>query len=188
MTGYIMNSLGYPILSLVCFLPLIGAIAIIFLGKNDAVSKWMALITSGITFLVSIPLVTNFDRATSNMQFVEQKGWIPSWNVNYIVGVDGISVLLVLLTTLLSVICVISSWKAITTKVKEYMIALLLLETGMVGVFIALDLFLFYIFWEAMLIPMFLLIIIWGGPRKMYAGLKVLPLYPGRQCSDACWA
>jgi NADH-quinone oxidoreductase subunit M len=172
LTGYIMNSMGYPILSLVCFLPLIGAIAIILLGKNDAASKWMALITSGITFLVSIPLVTNFDRATSNMQFVEQKGWIPSWNVNYIVGVDGISVLLVLLTTLLSVICVISSWKAITTKVKEYMIALLLLETGMIGVFIALDLFLFYIFWEAMLIPMFLLIIIWGGPRKMYAGLK----------------
>jgi NADH-quinone oxidoreductase subunit M len=172
LTGYIMNSMGYPILSLVCFLPLIGAIAIIILGKNDAVSKWMALITSGITFLVSIPLVTNFDRATSNMQFVEQKGWIPSWNVNYIVGVDGISVLLVMLTTLLSVICVISSWKAITTKVKEYMIALLLLETGMIGVFIALDLFLFYIFWEAMLIPMFLLIIVWGGPRKMYAGLK----------------
>ncbi len=91
-----MNSMGYPILSLVCFLPLIGAVVIIFLGKNEAVSKWMALITSGLTFLVSIPLVTNFDRATSNMQFVEQKGWIPSWHVNYIVGVDGISVLLVL--------------------------------------------------------------------------------------------
>ncbi len=172
MTGYIPNNLGYPILSLVCFLPLIGAIAILLAGKRDGMARWLALITSGITFLVSIPLVTNFDRTTSNMQFVEQKSWIPAWHVNYIVGVDGISVLLVMLTTLLTLICVISSWKAITVKVKEYMMALLLLETGMIGVFIALDLFLFYIFWEAMLIPMFLLIIIWGGPRKMYAGLK----------------
>ena len=172
MTGYIPNSLGYPILSLVCFLPLIGAMAILLAGKRDGAAKWMALITSGITFLVSIPLVTDFDRTTANMQFVERQRWIPAWHVHYIVGVDGISVLLVMLTTLLSLICVISSWKAITVKVKEYMIALLLLETGMIGVFIALDLFLFYIFWEAMLIPMFLLIIIWGGPRKMYAGLK----------------
>ncbi len=172
MTGYIPNNLGYPILSLVCFLPLIGAIAILLAGKRDGAARWLALITSGITFLVSIPLITNFDRTTSDMQFVERNSWIPAWHVNYIVGVDGISVLLVMLTTLLTLICVLSSWKAITVKVKEYMMALLLLETGMIGVFIALDLFLFYIFWEAMLIPMFLLIIIWGGPRKMYAGLK----------------
>ena len=172
MTGYIPDNLGYPILSLVCFLPLIGAVAVLLAGKRDGAARWLALITSGITFLVSIPLVTNFDRTTSDMQFVERQSWIPAWNVNYIVGVDGISVLLVMLTTLLTLICVISSWKAITVKVREYMIALLLLETGMIGVFIALDLFLFYIFWEAMLIPMFLLIIIWGGPRKMYAGLK----------------
>jgi len=168
-----MNNLGYPILSLVTFLPLFGAVGILLhVRKSDNVPRWMALATSGVTFLVSLPLYTHFDRGTHDMQFVETRPWIPAWNVNYTVGVDGISVLLVLLTTLLSFICVISSWKAIQTKVKEYMIALLLLETGMIGVFVSLDLFLFYIFWEAMLIPMFLLIIIWGGPRKMYAGLK----------------
>ena len=168
-----MNNMGFPILSLVAFLPLVGALAILVLVRSsDNLARWMALLTSGITFLVSIPLLTNFDTSTSSMQFVEHTPWIPPWNVNYTVGVDGISVLLLILTTLLSLISVISSWKAITVKVKEYMIALLLLETGMIGVFIALDLFLFYIFWEAMLIPMFLLIIIWGGPRKMYAGLK----------------
>ncbi|HEX9860154.1 MAG TPA: NADH-quinone oxidoreductase subunit M, partial [Nitrospirota bacterium] len=134
--------------------------------------RWLALITSGITFVLSLPLLTSFDTTTHNMQFVESSPWIPSWNVNYTVGVDGISVLLVILTTMLSLICVLASWKPIKNKVKEYMIALLLLETGMIGVFIALDLFLFYIFWEAMLIPMFLLIGIWGGPRKVYAAIK----------------
>ncbi|MGA2192493.1 MAG: NADH-quinone oxidoreductase subunit M [Nitrospirota bacterium] len=168
-----MNSLGYPIISLVTFLPVFGAIGILLhVKKSDGLPRWMALATTGVTFIISLPLLLNFDKTTHNMQFVESKPWIPAWNVNYIVGVDGISVLLVLLTTLLSFICVLSSWKAIQTKVKEYMIALLLLETGMIGVFVSLDLFLFYIFWEAMLIPMFLLIIIWGGPRRLYAGLK----------------
>src|SRR3990172_11656463 len=144
-----MNNLGYPILSLVTFLPLFGAVGILLhVRKSDNVPRWMAVASSGVTFLVSLPLYTHFDRGTHDMQFVETRPWIPAWNVNYTVGVDGISVLLVLLTTLLSFICVISSWKAIQTKVKEYMIALLLLETGMIGVFVSLDLFLFYIFWE----------------------------------------
>jgi NADH-quinone oxidoreductase subunit M len=173
LTGYVMNQLGYPILSLVTFLPLFGALGILLhVKRSDNLARWMALITTAVTFVVSVPLITHFDRTTHDMQFVETAPWIPAWHVNYTVGVDGISVLLVLLTTLLSMICVLSSWKAIQTKVKEYMIALLLLETGMVGVFISLDLFLFYIFWEAMLIPMFLLIVIWGGPRKVYAGIK----------------
>ena len=168
-----MNTMGYRILSLVAFLPVFGALGILLhVKRSDNLARWMALATTAVTFIVSIPLLLNFDTSTHNMQFVENYSWIPSWNVHYTVGVDGISVLLVLLTTLLSLICVIASWNAIQTKVKEYMIALLLLETGMIGVFIALDLFLFYIFWEAMLIPMFLLIIVWGGPRKMYAGIK----------------
>ena len=173
MTEYIANQLGYPILSLTAFQPLVGALFIlVFVRKNDNAARWLALITSGITFVLSLPLLTSFDTRTHNMQFVESSPWIPSWNVNYTVGVDGISVLLVILTTMLSLICVLASWKPIKNKVKEYMIALLLLETGMIGVFIALDLFLFYIFWEAMLIPMFLLIGIWGGPRKVYAAIK----------------
>ena len=173
MTGYIPNSLSYPIISLVTFLPVFGTIGLLLhVRKNDELARWMALITTGVTFVVSLPLITHFDKTTHDMQFVEHASWIPAWNVNYTVGVDGISVLLVILTTLLSFICVIASWKAIQSRVKEYMIALLLLETGMIGVFVSLDLFLFYIFWEAMLIPMYLLIGIWGGPRKVYAAVK----------------
>jgi len=173
LTEYIANTLSYPIITLTTFIPLFGALGIlIHVRKNENAAKWMALATSAVTFVISLPLLLNFDTSTHNMQFVESKPWIPAWNINYTVGVDGISALLVVLTTLLSLICVISSWKAITTKVKEYMIALLLLETGMLGVFVALDLFMFYIFWEAMLIPMYLLIGIWGGPRKIYAAVK----------------
>jgi len=174
LTEYIFNTLGYPILSLTTFIPLFGALVILVFvrGKDDNLARWLALVTSAVTFIVSIPLVTSFDTTTHNMQFVESRPWIAAWNVNYTIGVDGISVLLVLLTTLLSLICVIASWKAIQKHVKEYMIVLLLLETGMLGVFVALDLFLFYIFWEAMLIPMYLLIGIWGGPRKLYAAVK----------------
>jgi len=173
LTEYVFNNLGYPILSLTTFLPLFGAsVILLFVRNSDNAARWLALIASGITFVLSLPLLTAFDTSTHNMQFVESSPWIPAWNVNYTVGVDGISVLLVILTTLLSLICVLSSWKPITKHVKEYMIALLMLETGMLGVFIALDLFLFYIFWEAMLIPMYLLIGIWGGPRKVYAAIK----------------
>ena len=173
MTEYIMNNMGYPILTFTTFMPLLGAIVILLLVRNnDNLARWLALAASAVTFVISLPLMSSFDKTTHNMQFVESKPWIPSWNVNYIVGVDGISMLLVLLTTLLTLICVVASWKAIQKHVKEYMIALLLLETGMLGVFVALDLFLFYIFWEAMLIPMYLLIGIWGGPNKLYAAVK----------------
>ncbi|MBI5694869.1 MAG: NADH-quinone oxidoreductase subunit M [Nitrospirae bacterium] len=168
-----MNTLSYPVLSWTAFMPVLGSVAILlFARENDNLARYLALATAAATFVLSLPLVMQFDTTTHNMQFVESKPWIPGWNVNYTMGVDGISVLLVLLTTLLTLICVVSSWKAIQKHVKEYMIALLLLETGMVGVFCALDLFLFYIFWEAMLIPMYLLIGIWGGPNKLYAAVK----------------
>jgi len=173
--GYIDNPFKFDILSFVTFTPLVFSLVIVFFRlftKSENMPRIMALLGTAISFVVSIPLVTHFRLGTADMQFVERYRWIPSWNVNYIVGVDGISVLLVILTTLLSLICVIASWKPIKDRVMEYMIALMLLETGMLGVFIALDLVLFYIFWEAMLIPMFLLIGIWGGPRKIYAAIK----------------
>jgi NADH-quinone oxidoreductase subunit M len=127
---------------------------------------------SVVTFLISIPLFTHFDKTTHKMQFVEKHSWIPDWNIYYYLGVDGISVLFVLLSTLTAILCVLISWTAITTKVKEFYISILLTTAGMIGVFCSLDFFLFYIFWEAMLIPMFLIIGVWGGPNRVYAAIK----------------
>ncbi len=132
----------------------------------------MALWTSLITFLLSLFLWFDFDRGTAEFQFVEQVDWLPEFNITYHMGVDGISVLFVLLSTLLTPLCVICSWTAIQTRVKEYMIAFLVLETLMVGMFCALDFVLFYMFYEAVLIPMFLIIGIWGGPRRVYSAFK----------------
>jgi len=165
------NTLGIPILSIVTFLPLAGAILLLFVN-NDRAARWIALIFTLADFAVSIPVVIYFDTHTHNMQFVEHYKWIPSWNISYYMGVDGISVLFVFLSALLGWICVLASWKAIDKKVKEFMISLLVMQTAMIGVFCALDFFLFYIFWEAMLIPMYLIIGIWGGPNRIYAAVK----------------
>jgi NADH-quinone oxidoreductase subunit M len=162
---------GYPLLSIVVFLPLAGALAAMVLRSGDAV-KWLALGTTLITLVASIPLWTAFDRGTHAFQFVEEYAWIPTFNINYAVGVDGISLLLVLLTTFLSPIVVLCSWHAIDKRVKEFMMAVLLMETAMLGVFVALDFVLFYVFWEAMLIPMYLIIGVWGGPNRIYAAIK----------------
>jgi len=121
---------------------------------------------------VAFPLLKHFDKTTHRMQFVEKSEWIPSWGINYFVGIDGISILFLFLTTILSVLCVLVSWKSVENKVKEFHIAILSLEAGMLGVFVALDFFLFYLFWEAMLIPMFLLIGVWGGQNRLYAAIK----------------
>ncbi|MBM3892008.1 MAG: NADH-quinone oxidoreductase subunit M, partial [Verrucomicrobia bacterium] len=129
-------------------------------------------VSTTIVALVSLLLYTGFDVTTAKFQFVEHAAWIPSLKINYTLGVDGISLLLVLLTTLIMPLCVLCSWRYITVRVKEFMICLLLMETAMVGVFCALDFILFFVFWEAMLIPMALLIGIWGGPRRIYASLK----------------
>lgn len=165
------NSMGYPILSLVTFLPLIGAFILLFI-RNAAAVRWIALVFTAADFFVSIPILTNFDKTTFHMQFVERHDWIPSWNITYYMGVDGISVLFVFLAALLGWICVLASWKAIDKKVTEFMIALLVMQTAMIGVFCALDFFLFYIFWEAMLIPMYLIIGVWGGKNRIYAAFK----------------
>ena len=164
---------GFPLLSIIVFLPLVGALVILFLNQRRVEQiRVVALVTSLVVFVLSVPLFFNFDSSTHQLQWVEKKPWIPSYGISYFVGIDGISLLLVLLTTFTTVLAILSSWKAITERVKEYMIFMLLLETGMLGVFVALDLFLFYIFWEAMLIPMYFLIGIWGGPRKIYATIK----------------
>jgi len=165
--------MDYPVLSTVIFLPLLGAL-LIFLTKRSSETfiKWTALAISIINFVLSLPLFTGFDKTTAAMQFVEKRAWVPAWGIHYSLGVDGISVLFVLLSTLLTILCVTVSWKSIKIKTKEFYAALLLIEGSMIGVFCSLDMFLFYIFWEAMLIPMFLLIGVWGGPNRVYAAIK----------------
>ena len=164
--------MDFPILSLVIFPPLLGMIVVMALPKNaHQLLRWTTLTFTIIPLLLSLLMLFKFDWTTSTMQFTERFDWIPSLNIQYALGVDGISVPLILLTTLLSVLCVIASFN-ITDRVKEYMAFFLLLETGMIGVFCALDFFLFYIFWEVMLVPMYFLIGIWGGPRREYAAIK----------------
>ena len=171
MLELIPNQLGYPILSLLIFLPVVGGV--ILLAVRDArAARWIALVFSLAELALSVPLLANFNSAVPHMQFGESMPWISAWNIHYKLGVDGISVLFVALTALLTVISIMVSWTAITDRVREFMVALLFLEAGMVGVFAALDLFLFYIFWEAMLIPMYLLIGVWGGPNRLYAAVK----------------
>jgi NADH-quinone oxidoreductase subunit M len=162
------------ILSIVTYTPLLGAVLLLlppFKGRDNAV-RWTANVVGLLGFLVSLPLWFWFDRGADGFQFVERHAWIESIGVQYLFGVDGISVLLILLTTLLGAIAILSSWTAITDRVRAYYVFLLLLQTGMLGVFCALDMFLFYVFWEVMLVPMYFLIGIWGGARRLYAAIK----------------
>jgi len=165
-----------PLLSLTTFLPLLGVLFIFRLrGAAEDVAnnaRWIALWTSLATFLLSVYLWAQFDPATADFQFVERARWLPSYNITYHMGVDGISLFFVLLSTFLTPICVVASWAPITTRVKEYMIAFLVLETMMVGMFCALDFVVFYMFFEGVLIPMYLIIGIWGGPSRVYAAFK----------------
>jgi len=164
---------NWPILSWIIFLPLIGIIPLLIIDKNQKnLLRSVALIFSFANFILSLFLVSGFDSSNTNFQFVEKVSWIKSVGIDYHIGVDGISILLILLTTFISVISIASTWTAITEKVKGFMISFLILETGMLGVFMALDLFLFYVFWEAMLLPMYFLIGVWGGKRRIYAAIK----------------
>jgi NADH-quinone oxidoreductase subunit M len=166
---------GVPILSVVTFLPLVGAALILLVRGPEPVvagnARNVALWTTVITFAVSLLLWLNFDTATAEFQFVEKRPWIGA-GIGYHMGVDGISMLFVILTTFLMPICILASWEAIQVRVKEYMIAFLVMETLMIGVFCALDLVLFYLFFEGGLIPMFLIIGVWGGARRIYATFK----------------
>jgi len=167
----LMNKLSFPVLSATIFLPLIGAI-LVLLMSNEKVIKITAFASGIVTFIMSIFLFANFNPETHLFQFGEFLSWIPLYNINYILGVDGITIFLILLTTLFTPICVLCSWTAIKDRVKEFMFCILVMETAMIGVFCSLDFILFYIFWEAMLIPMYLLIAVWGGPKKDYASIK----------------
>ncbi|MGB0572006.1 MAG: NADH-quinone oxidoreductase subunit M [Alphaproteobacteria bacterium] len=167
---------SFPILSLVTFLPLVGVLFILAArGTEEQVARnarWGALWTSLATFVISLLLWLNFDPSTSDFQFVEKIEWLPAFDISYHMGIDGISLFFVILSTFLTPICVLASWKAISVRVKEYMIAFLVLETFMIGTFVALDFLIFYIFFEAVLIPMFIIIGVWGGPRRVYSAFK----------------
>jgi len=163
--------MDFPLLSFIVFLPAAGALVLLFLRDDNAV-RWTALTVALVDFVLCIALLLSFDTTTHEMQFVERREWIPALGVSFALGVDGISALFVFLTALLGWVCVLASWVAIETKVKEFMISLLVMQSLMLGVFCALDLFLFYVFWEAMLIPMYLIIGVWGGAGRVYAAFK----------------
>ena len=161
------------LLSLLVWLPIIGGLVVLALGEaRVAVGRWVALATSLVALALSVPLYQGFDPSTADFQFVEQLPWIPAFNATYHLGVDGISLPLILLTTFITVPILIAAWTVIEQRASQYFAAFLILEGLMVGVFSALDALLFYFFWEAMLIPMFLIIGIWGGPRRVYATIK----------------
>ena len=166
----------WPILSLVTFLPIVGCFFILLTRGDEATvarnSRYIALWTSVPTFLISLLIWVKFDPSTANFQMTESVEWIEGTNIGYRMGVDGISIFFVLLSTLLTPICILASWEAIENRVREYMIAFLILETMMVGMFCALDILVFYIFFEGVLIPMFIIIGVWGGARRVYASFK----------------
>jgi NADH-quinone oxidoreductase subunit M len=167
------EQIGFPILSLITYLPLLGVLLILLVGRGrPAVYKGIALVTMMIALALSIVMMAVFDTNAHGMQFVEDFVWVKALNIHYGFGIDGISALLIFLTTLLGVIVVIASWNYAKERELGFFVSLLLLQVGMVGVFCATDVFLFYVFWEAMLVPMYFIIGIWGGPRRVYAAIK----------------
>ncbi|MBI4656684.1 MAG: NADH-quinone oxidoreductase subunit M [Elusimicrobia bacterium] len=161
-----------PLLTSTIFAPMAGALAILLIpGKNKKLIQFLAVLTSAVAFFISVFLLAGFDKSSTSMQFVENCAWIPAFNVNYVLGADGLSVAIIILTTLLTLVSIIYSLN-ITERIKEFFFWFLILETGMLGVFAALDFFLFYVFWEIVLVPMYFLIGIWGGPKKEYAAIK----------------
>ena len=166
--------LPFPLLSSVIWLPILGGLWVIFAGsgKRERISRWEALLISLVVFLLSLLLYRDFDPSSAAMQFVENHPWIPAFGIRYHIGLDGLALPLVLLTTFTTILVIAAGWEVIEQRVNQYMGAFLILEGVMVGVFSALDALLFYVFWEAMLIPMFLIIGIWGGPRRVYATIK----------------
>ena len=168
-------NLSFSILSWVTFTPVLGVLVLLFLPKDRRnLLRWVAVLTSMVTFGLSLVMLAQFDQTNASLQMVERLPWfqLAGMQIEYFLGVDGLSVLLVLLTTFLTPISIISTWSAVEERVKEFLIFFLLLEVGMVGVFLSQDIFLFYIFWEFTLVPMYFLIGIWGGPRRVYAAIK----------------
>ncbi|MDA8308861.1 MAG: NADH-quinone oxidoreductase subunit M [Deltaproteobacteria bacterium] len=171
-----MNHLSFPILSTLIFFPLLCAILLMFIrsegGKNDELLRKIALVASVVEFLISLVLLKYFNDSTPGMQFVEFAPWVRSLSINYFVGLDGISLWLVIMTAFFVPLCVLCSWTYIKEKTKYFLISIFILESAMIGAFVSLDLILFYVFWEVMLIPMFLLIGVWGGERRIYSAVK----------------
>jgi NADH-quinone oxidoreductase subunit M len=164
-----------PLLSLITFLPGAAGIALLFVPRRSAgVLRLVSLAVTVLTFACSLPLYFGFDADAIGYQFEENRRWMPTLGVAYHVGIDGISLLLVLLTTFLMPLALVSAWGSVEDRFKEFTATMLLLETGMLGVFVSLDLFLFYVFWEAMLVPMYFIIGIWGGPNRVYAAVKFI--------------
>ncbi len=167
------NTANFPLLSLIMFTPLVGAVLLLFVSKHsENAIRWIANAFAMFGFLVSLPLWFWYDMTSPDWQFVERHDWIPSIGAEYFLGVDGFSSLLILLTTLMGAIAILSSWTAITERVKEYYVFLLALQTGMIGAFVALDFLLFFVFWEVMLVPMYFLIGIWGSANRLYSAIK----------------
>ena len=165
---------GFSVLSVVVWLPIIFGVLVLATGgdRNAPLARAIALVGATLSFLVTIPLYTGFDRMTSAMQFVEMHDWITRYNIHYHLGVDGISMLFVLLNSFFTPLVVIAGWKVIEKNVAQYMAAFLIMSGLVNGVFASLDAILFYVFWEAMLIPMFIIIGVWGGPNRVYAAVK----------------
>ncbi|WP_149193716.1 NADH-quinone oxidoreductase subunit M [Luteimonas suaedae] len=164
---------SWPLLSLLIWLPILGGVLTLACGEaRPQLARWLALAVALLVFIVSIPLLTGFDFAATGMQFVERREWIPAYDIQYHLGADGISVALIVLTTLTTALVLIGAWGSIDKRVSQYLAAFLVLEGAMVGVFAAVDAMLFYVFFEAMLIPMFIIIGVWGGPRRVYASVK----------------
>ncbi|HEY9540593.1 MAG TPA: NADH-quinone oxidoreductase subunit M [Luteimonas sp.] len=164
---------NWPLLSLVIWLPIIGGGLVLALGNQRAnAARWLSLLIALATFLLSIPLFTGFDYANAGLQFIERREWIPAYDIQYHLGADGISIALILLTTITSVLVLIGAWGSVSKRVSQYFATLLILEGVMIGVFCAVDSILFYAFFEGMLIPMFIIIGVWGGPRRVYAAMK----------------
>ncbi len=168
-----MTLFGLPPLTVLIFLPAAGLLVLLAVpGSRARALKLAANAVTGLNFLLALGVALKFDPGSGEMQFLERAPWIKAIGAQYLLGIDGISLLLVLLTALLSFVATLSSWEAIRSRIKEYYVFLLLLETGMIGVFLSLDLLLFYVFWEVVLVPMYFLIGIWGGERKLYAAIK----------------
>ncbi len=158
------------LLTLLTFFPLVGVLVLLlWRGISDTQIKWTAIITSAVTLVLSVVVLASFRTGDPGLQMVDRIAWIPSLGISYYMGIDGISILMVLLTTIISLLAIISSWGAIETQVKQYYLFMMLLQVGMMGVFLAQDMFLFYVFWEFTLIPMYFLIGIYGGENRIYA-------------------
>jgi len=166
------EQIGFPILTVLTFLPAVAAVAMLLARGKPKAYKGIALAATAANFILSLVMIAYFDRYTADMQFIEKVPWISSLGISYHMSIDGISVLLIMLTALLSLIIIPASWNYVKEREMQFFMAFLFLETGLIGVFCARDLLLFYIFWEVMLIPMYFIIGIWGGPRRIYAAVK----------------